>query len=119
VARAEAYPHAKFRLDPPNRLAIVTNVTERQTDRTGQTYRTTADSIGQTVLQAVAQKQTKQENVQYYRHADSRRLPAPIPDPNLWKLFHGNNVHTYQKCLLPLLQHTASPHSEVATFLPS
>jgi len=39
VARAEAYLHAKFHLDPSNRLATVgyTNVT----DRTGQTDRQT------------------------------------------------------------------------------
>jgi len=37
VARAEAYLHAKFHLDPSNRLAQYTNVT----DLTGQTRRTT------------------------------------------------------------------------------
>ena len=41
MARAEAYLHAKFHLDPSNRLAMCTNVadrtvrqTDRQTDRT-------------------------------------------------------------------------------------
>ena len=50
VARAEAYLHAKFHLDPSNRL---TRVHERhRQDRTGQR----TDSIGRTVLQTVAQK---------------------------------------------------------------
>jgi len=56
VARAEAYLHAKFHLDPSesDRLAQYTNVTDRQ-DR--QTDRQRADSILQrTVLQTVAQK---------------------------------------------------------------
>jgi len=52
VARAEAYLHAKFHLDPFNRLATVH---ERQTDRTGQDRQRT-DRIGRTVLQTVAQK---------------------------------------------------------------
>jgi len=48
--RAEAYLHAKFHLDPSNRLATVyTNVTDRQD-------RQRSDSIGRTVLQMVAQK---------------------------------------------------------------
>jgi len=35
VARAEAYLHAKFHLDPSNRLATIhlTNVTDYRTDR--------------------------------------------------------------------------------------
>ena len=48
VAWAEAYLHAKFHLDPCNRLATV-HQRYRQTD--GQR----SDSIGQTVLQTVAQ----------------------------------------------------------------
>jgi len=49
AARAEAYLRAKFHLDPSNRLT-----TDRQTgqDRTDNG----SDSIGQTVLQTVAQK---------------------------------------------------------------
>jgi len=54
VARAEAYLHAKFHLDPSNRLATI-HQRHRQ-DRTGQTDRQLSDSIGQTVLQTVAQK---------------------------------------------------------------
>jgi len=50
VARAEAYLHAKFHLDPSNRLATI-HQCYRQ-DRTGQR----SDSIGRTVLQTVAQK---------------------------------------------------------------
>jgi len=54
VARAEAYLHAKFHLDPSNRLH---NTSTLHTDRqTGQTDRQRFDSIGQTVLQTVAQK---------------------------------------------------------------
>jgi len=49
VARAEAYLHAKFHIDPSNRLAIV-HERYRQSDR----QRT--DSIGLIVLQAVDQK---------------------------------------------------------------
>jgi len=55
VARAEAYLHAKFCLDPSNCLATV-HERHRQTDRTGQTDRQWTDSIGRTVLQMVAQK---------------------------------------------------------------
>jgi len=50
VARAKAYLHAKFHLDPPNRLATV-HQRYRQ-DRTGKQ----SDSIGRTALQTVAQK---------------------------------------------------------------
>jgi len=52
--QGEAYLHAKFRLDPSNRLATVHErhrQTDRQTDRTGQTARQRTDSIGRTVLQ--------------------------------------------------------------------
>jgi len=52
VARAEAYLHAKFNLDPSNRLATV-HERHRLTDRTGQTDRQDrqwTDSIGRTVL---------------------------------------------------------------------
>jgi len=40
VARAEAYLHAKFRLDPSNRLATI-HQRHRQTGQDRQTYRTT------------------------------------------------------------------------------
>ena len=52
MARAKAYLHAKFHLDPSNRLATV-HERDRQ-DR--QTDRKRSDSIGRTVLQTVAQK---------------------------------------------------------------
>jgi len=54
MARAEAYLHAEFHLDPPTVWPQYTNVT----DRTGQTGddRQWSDSIGRTVLQTVAQK---------------------------------------------------------------
>jgi len=51
---AEAYLHAKFRLDP-SVWPQCTNVTDRQ-DRTDMTDRQRTDSIGRTVLQTVAQK---------------------------------------------------------------
>ena len=54
MARAEAYLHAKFHLDPSKRLATI-NQRHRQTDRTGQTGQR-SDSTGRTVLQTVAQK---------------------------------------------------------------
>jgi len=50
VARAEAYLHARFHLDPSNRLATV----HERYRQTGQQ----TDSIGQTVLQTVAQNGT-------------------------------------------------------------
>jgi len=55
VAGAEAYLHAKFHLDPSNRLATI-HQHHRQTRQTGQTDRQRIDSTGQTVLQMVAQK---------------------------------------------------------------
>jgi len=47
VARADAYLHAKFHLDPSNRLATVHQRHRQTAQRT--------NSIGQTVLQTVAQ----------------------------------------------------------------
>ena len=52
MARAEAYLHAMFHLDPSNRLATV----HERHRQTGQTDRQRTDSIGRTVLQTVAQK---------------------------------------------------------------
>ena len=57
MARAEAYLHAKFHLDPSNRLATV-HEWHRQ-DRTDRQDRERTDSIGRTVLQTVAQKLTE------------------------------------------------------------
>jgi len=53
VARAEAYLHAKFHLDPSNRLI---RQRHRQTGQTDRQDRQQFDSIGRTVLQKVAQK---------------------------------------------------------------
>ena len=47
VAKAEAYLHAKFHLDPSNHLATVQERYRQDRQRT--------DSIGRTVLQTVAQ----------------------------------------------------------------
>jgi len=55
VAGAGAYLYAKFYFDSSNHLATI-HQRHRQTDGTGQTGRQRSDSIGQTVLQAVAQK---------------------------------------------------------------
>jgi len=58
----EAYLHAKFRLDPSNRLATV-HERHRQTgqDRQDrQTDRQRTDSIGRTILQTVAQKEEEE-----------------------------------------------------------
>ena len=52
MAWAEAYLRTKWHLNPSNRLATITNVTDRQ-DRTD---RQLSDRIGRTVLQTVAQK---------------------------------------------------------------
>jgi len=51
VAEAAAYLHAKFHLDPSNRLATMRQH-HRQDRQTGQR----SDTIGRTVLQTVAQK---------------------------------------------------------------
>jgi len=55
MARVEAYLHAKFRLDPSNRL-IGHSTPTLQTDRTDRQAGQRSDSIGLTVLQTVAQK---------------------------------------------------------------
>ena len=70
MARAEAYLHAKFHLDPSSRLATIHQrhrQTDRigQTDRTGQTDRQRSDSIRRTVLQTVAQSAVKQNSTVY------------------------------------------------------
>jgi len=54
VARAEAYLHAKFHLNPSNRLATV-HERHRQTGQ-DRHDRQRSDSIARTVLQTVAQK---------------------------------------------------------------
>ena len=51
MARVEAYLHAKFHLDPSNRLATV-----HERYRQDRQDRQRTDSIGRTVLQTVAQK---------------------------------------------------------------
>jgi len=51
VARAKTYLHAKFYLDAANRLATI----QKRYRQTAQD-RQWSDSIGQTVLQTVAQK---------------------------------------------------------------
>jgi len=70
VARAEAYQHAKFHLDPSNRLATIANGTDRQYE-----YRQRSDSIGQIVLQTVAQK-----NRDAQKKRSSNRVRAVNPD---------------------------------------
>ena len=55
MARAEAYLHAKFHLDPSNRLAAI-HQCHRQTDRQTGQDRQQSDSIGRTILQTVTQK---------------------------------------------------------------
>ena len=60
VARAEANLHAKFSLDPSNRLATIhqrhRQDTDRQTERQDRQTEKRSDSIGRTVSQMVAQK---------------------------------------------------------------
>jgi len=53
VAKADAYLHAKFHLDPSNRLATI-----HQRQRQDRQDRQRSDSTGRTVLQTVAQKPT-------------------------------------------------------------
>jgi len=55
VARAEAYLHAKFHLDPSNNLTTV-HESYRQTDGQDRQDRQWTDNIMRTVLQTVAQK---------------------------------------------------------------
>jgi len=56
VARAEAYLHVKFHLNPSDHLVTI-HQRHRQTDRQDrQTDRQRSDSIGRTVLQTVAHK---------------------------------------------------------------
>ena len=57
VAGAERHLHAKFHLDPSNRLATI-----HQCHKTGQD-RQRSDSIGRTIFQPVAQKRSN--NVKY------------------------------------------------------
>ena len=52
VARAEAYVHAKFHLDPSNHLATI----HQRYRQTGQRDRQRSNSTEQTILQMVAQK---------------------------------------------------------------
>ena len=54
VAWAEAYLHAKFQLDPSNRLATIDQC-HRQTDRTDRKGQL-SDSIERAVLQTVTQE---------------------------------------------------------------
>ena len=67
MARAEVYLHAKFSLDPSNRLDNTPMSQIGQTDRTDRTDRQRTDSIGRTVLQTVAQK---------HESGESRRAPV-------------------------------------------
>ena len=48
VARAEAYLHAKFHLDPSNRLATI-HQRHRQTDRQDRTGQTDRQTVAQNV----------------------------------------------------------------------
>jgi len=61
VARAEAYLHAEFHLDPSNRLATV-HERHRQNRQTDRQDRQRTDSIGRTDLQTVSQK-VKEHNI--------------------------------------------------------
>jgi len=62
VAGAEAYLRAKFHVDPSNRLATV-HQRYRQTDRTRQDRQDNGPIAGRTVLQTVAQKLGKQDDL--------------------------------------------------------
>ena len=61
MASAEAYLHAKFHLDPSNRLETV-----HQCYRQDRTDGQRSDSIGWTVLQTVAQKQKLKSKQKYF-----------------------------------------------------
>jgi len=52
VAVVEAYLHAKFHIDPSNRLATI----HQRTLKTDRQERQQSDSIGRTILQTVTQK---------------------------------------------------------------
>ena len=99
MARAEAYLHAKFHLDPTNRLATIRQ-RYRQTGRqTAQTDRQRSHGIGRTFLQTVAQKNditsTRRSNgmskssedirigIEYrQRTARRRRVRQTVPCPS-------------------------------------
>jgi len=82
--QAEAYLHAKFRLDPSNRLATV-----HECHRQDRTDRQRTDSIGRTVLQTVAQKMipTPQKS--------RGTLPLLLPCNTLRQTF-VTTAHTYR-----------------------
>jgi len=62
-----AYLHAKFHLDPSNRLATI-HQRDRQNRQTGQR----SDSIGRTVLQRVARKQRERATTIYNTYIGCR-----------------------------------------------
>jgi len=71
--------HAKFRLDPSNRLATV----HKRYRQTGQTDIQWTDSIGRTVLQAVVQKLSSS----HFQCFLSRKVNPVLPSPPLFFLF--------------------------------
>jgi len=73
VARAEAYLHAKFHLDPSNPLATI-HQHYRQTDRT---VKQRSDRIGRTVLQTVAQNVLRKNRLSYAGYA-RRAAKEPV-----------------------------------------
>ena len=64
MARAEAYLHAKFHLDPSNRLVTV-HERYRQTGQTDRRDRQRTDSIRRTVLQTVAQELSSTDPIRF------------------------------------------------------
>jgi len=95
VARADAHLHAKFHLDPSNRLATI----HQRYRQTGQD-RQRSDSIGRTVLQTVAPK--KDEMIQAKNDNQSHMDPEIASDHmvKIVKLFvsethAARNIHCW------------------------
>ena len=87
MSRAEAYLHAKFHLDPSDRLATI-HQRRRQGRQTGQTGQRSG-SIGRTVLQTVAQTgkvkpklklSVRTANCVCISHIVVAGFPNPLPD---------------------------------------
>ena len=90
---AKAYLHAKFHLDPSNSLATIhQRYRQDRTGQTGQTERQRSDSIGQTVLQTVAQKRTLRARLQLFRRTDH--------EAKISSSVRGRFSHWSHRCLM-------------------
>ena len=91
--------HAKFHLDPSNRLATI-HQRYRQTDRTGQTGQR-SDSIGR--IQTVAQKLKPGLVASYNLWPANGAGTTLAPGPHGAKLYQELDVNVSKFSLLPVL----------------